>query len=75
MSDIVLYSTKCPKCLVLERKMRQHGIVFTENNSVQEMLALGFQQAPVLSVDGKAMGFREANDWINSFVTKGGDAE
>lgn len=75
MSDIVLYSTKCPKCLVLERKMRQQGISFVENNSVQDMLALGFKQAPVLSVDGKAMGFKEANDWINSLAMKGGDAE
>ena len=75
MSDIVLYSTKCPKCIVLERKMHQQGISFVENNSVQDMLALGFKQAPVLSVDGKLMGFKEANDWINSLATKGGDAE
>ena len=75
MSDIVLYSTKCPKCLVLERKMRQQGISFVENNSVQDMLVLGFKQAPILSVDGKAMGFKEANDWINSLAMKGGDAE
>jgi hypothetical protein len=75
MNDIVLYSTKCPKCLVLERKMRQQGISFVENNSVQDMLALGFKQAPILSVDGELMGFKEANDWINGFAAKEGDAE
>lgn len=75
MNDIVLYSTKCPKCLVLERKMRQQGISFVENNSVQDMLVLGFKQAPILSVDGKAMGFKEANDWINRLAMKEGEAE
>ena len=75
MNDIVLYSTKCPKCLVLERKMRQQGISFVENNSVQDMLAFGFKQAPILSVDGELMGFKEANDWINGFAAKEGDAE
>lgn len=75
MSNIVLYSTKCPKCRVLEQKMKVHGIEFTENNSVQDMMDLGFSQAPILSVDGKLLGFKEANDWINGVATMGGDAK
>lgn len=66
----VLYSTGCPKCKVLKMKLEQKGIEYEENNSVDEMIALGMMSAPALSVDGKLMDFKEANDWIN---TQGGN--
>lgn len=62
----VLYSTGCPKCKVLKMKLEQKGIEYEENNSVDEMIALGMMSAPALSVDGKLMDFKEANDWINA---------
>lgn len=63
--NIVLYSTGCPKCKVLKQKLDSKPIQYTENNSVDEMLALGITQAPVLSVDGKLLTFVEANEWVN----------
>lgn len=63
--NIVLYSTGCPKCKVLKQKLDSKPIQYTENNSVDEMLALGITQAPVLSVDGKLLPFVEANEWVN----------
>ena len=63
---IVLYSTKCPKCLVLEKKLQQKGIAFEEVNDVKAMRDKGFLSAPMMEVDGEIMDFAKANDWINN---------
>lgn len=39
---ITLYSTNCPRCMVLEKKLAAAGIEYTINNDVDEMLSLGF---------------------------------
>ena len=62
--SIVLYSTKCPKCKVLEAKLNQSNIEFEEVNDVEIMVQKGFKSAPILEVDGVAYGFKEAVDWI-----------
>lgn len=61
---ITLYSTDCPRCHVLEKKMDAAGIKYTVNKDVDEMLKKGFLEAPMLEVDDKIMNFKEANDWI-----------
>lgn len=62
--SVVLYSTKCPKCKVLEAKLKQSGIEFEEVNDVDLMVEKGFRSAPVIEVDGVAYGFKEAVEWI-----------
>ena len=62
---VVLYSTGCPRCGVLKKKLEQKGIEYQENNSVDEMLSLGIMQVPMLSVDGALYDFSEANKWVN----------
>lgn len=64
-NDVILYSTGCPKCTVLETKLEQHGIRYFKNSSADEMLALGLTEAPALSVNGEIMGFMEAVRWID----------
>lgn len=64
MEDIILYSTGCPKCKVLKMKMDAKGIKYSENNSVDEMLALGIKSAPVLSVEGKFLDYMSALAYI-----------
>ena len=64
MGRIILWSTHCPRCKVLELKLKQKGINYEENNNVEEMTAKGFQEAPKLEVDGTIMGFKEAVEWI-----------
>lgn len=66
MSNIILYSTGCPKCNVLKNKLVSKNINFTENNNVDLMLKMNFTTAPILEVDGKTMNFSEANQWINT---------
>ena len=67
---VVFYSTHCPKCSVLEKKLKQANIEYTEINDVGTMLAKGMTSAPNLEVDGKLMVFTEAVEWINSQEVK-----
>lgn len=63
---ITLYSTGCPKCKVLKKKLDEKGIKYTVNLSVEEMMAIGITQVPVLCVDGKLLQFKQAVDWVNT---------
>lgn len=60
-----LYSTNCPKCVILEKKLKQLNIDFNVNTNVDEMLSLGMESAPALKVGDKLMGFGEAIKWLN----------
>ena len=64
--SVVLYSTHCPRCNVLEKKLQQKNIVYEEINDVEIMKEKGYLTVPILEVDGKSMDFKTANDWINS---------
>lgn len=63
--EIIQFSTGCPKCTVLKKKQQAKNIPYILNESIQEMMALGFKSAPLLSVNGQVMDFTAANTWIN----------
>lgn len=65
MQNVILYSTGCPQCRVLKRKLEEKGISFTENTDREKMLSLNFVRVPVLEVNGERMDFSAANKWIN----------
>jgi len=65
---IKLYTTHCPKCRVIEKKLAQKNIEYTEITDQEEMVKLGFKSAPILEVDGKAYNFGDANRWIMNYV-------
>ena len=54
---IVVYSTGCPKCGVLERKLNEKGISYEMCMDVDKMLGLGITSVPVLDVDGEMMEY------------------
>lgn len=62
--NIILHTTRCPKCHVLESKLKKKNIVFEENTDVELMVEKGFSTAPVLEVDGVVYNFKEAVEWI-----------
>lgn len=62
---IIFHSSHCPRCKILEVKLKQKGIQYEENNDIQIMLDKGLKMAPALEVDGKIMEFKEAINWIN----------
>ncbi len=62
---VILYSQDgCMKCEQLKMLLDKNNIEYTVNTSVEEMLALGFDRTPMLSVDGKHMCLEEAEQWI-----------
>lgn len=65
--EIILYSTGCPRCKVLKKKLDDKHIMYTENNSVDEMMCLGIMQVPVLSVNKNLLDFSQANEWLNQY--------
>jgi glutaredoxin-related protein len=65
MAKIILYSTNCPKCNVLEKKLQNKNINFEICNDVDLMLSKGIQQAPYLEVDNELMDFSKAVKWVN----------
>lgn len=64
---ITLYSTNCPKCNVLSKKLSAKNIEYNVVTDINKMEELGFSSAPMLDVDGKVMNFSEANNWVNKY--------
>lgn len=65
--EVILYSTNCPKCHVLEKKLANKKIDFNVITDEDIMLEKGFMSAPMLEVDGNVMDFKEGNIWINTY--------
>lgn len=63
--NVVLYSTHCPKCRVLETKLKQKKVEYVEIDDVNTMLAKGIKSAPYLGVDETLMNFNDAVKWVN----------
>lgn len=63
---IIVYSTHCPKCKVLESKLSAAGIDYQENTDTDYMLAQGWKEVPMLQVGNQIMNFSEAIKWIQS---------
>lgn len=63
---VVLYSTGCPKCKVLEKKLVKEGIDFSLSNDIDKLIEKGYQSAPILEVDGNFMEYKQAVDWIKN---------
>lgn len=64
--SIKLYSIGCPRCEVLKEKLEQSSISFEVMDDVNVIASLGIGEVPMLEVDGKLMGFKEAVDWIKA---------
>lgn len=66
MSQIILYSTGCPKCNVLKRKMEKKNIAYKEISDLDIIKSKGITAVPYLQIDNqKLMDFSTANTWIN----------
>jgi len=62
---IILYTTGCPRCHVLESKLNSKNISYEMFDDKDKMIDMGLTNVPVLEVDGNRMNFKEAVDWIN----------
>lgn len=62
---VILYSTHCPKCNGLKKRLQSDNVKFEEVNDVNIMIKKGFMSAPVLEVDGIIMDYSKATKWLN----------
>lgn len=63
---VTLYSTHCPKCNVLEKKLKQKNISYEEVNDIEIMKDKGYLSVPVLEVDSVSMDFKTAFNYVES---------
>jgi len=63
---ITLYSTHCPKCNVLEKKLNIKKLEYTLVEDEDLMVEKGFLSAPMLEVDNQLLTFKEAIEWLEN---------
>lgn len=63
---INFFTTGCPKCKILKKKMDDKGISYNTVTDIEVMTALGIESVPVLQFDdGALMDFGQAIKWVN----------
>lgn len=64
---VILFSTHCPKCIVLEKKLKAKQIDFDIISDVKEIEKTGFRTVPLLKVDNDILDFMNAIKWVNNY--------
>jgi hypothetical protein len=59
-----LISNGCPKCVILEGKLKEKGIIYEKSSDIQEIINAGFKTIPMLNVNGEYLDFGKALKWI-----------
>lgn len=67
---VIFYTTGCPKCAILKKKLDAAYIPYVLSNDVDEMQKLGMTEAPALSVDGKLLGFGDSIRWVSEWISE-----
>lgn len=70
MGEIILYSTKCSKCMVIETKLKQLHSNFQVVEDIDTVIAVGkankINTAPILKVGDKYYDFAGAIKFLNT---------
>lgn len=62
----ILYTTHCPKCEVLRKKLLAANIDFLEIDDINILAKKGIDIVPVLEVNNELMSFSSAIEWIKT---------
>ena len=62
---VTLYSTHCPKCVVLEKKLTEKHIDYDIVSDEDLIIEKGFMSVPMLEVDVEVYDFSKAVKWVN----------
>ena len=65
--NVILYSTHCPKCTVLEKKLEKAGIEFEVCDDEKIMEENNFQSLPMLQIDTNILDFSAAIKWVGEY--------
>jgi len=64
---MILYTIGCPKCNILENKLKAKGIDFEECRDKKIMQEKGITTLPVLVLDGgEQLTYLDAVKWVNN---------
>lgn len=67
---IVMYTTHCPRCKILEAKLKEKRVEYKEITDVNEIMQAGFMTVPVLVVENNPLDFVSAVKWVNDLLPK-----
>ena len=67
--EVILYSTGCPKCNVLKKKLEAANINYTEVTDTDKISQIcnstGFDSVPIIAIeDGHILDFNRAIAWV-----------
>lgn len=63
---VVLYTSGCPKCKVLAKKLTDKHIDFVEFDDLDFLASMDIKTLPVLGVETELLTFGDAVRWINA---------
>lgn len=63
---MVLYTTGCPRCEMLEKLLNDKGMKYEVCTDKDVMAGKGFKTVPMLEVDGKTMNYKDAVRWVQN---------
>ena len=66
MKNIILYTTHCPMCLMLERKLKEKNIEYIEISNIDEIKEAGVKNVPALKVNNEMMNSYSAMQWVKN---------
>lgn len=64
MNNIIVYTTHCPKCKVLEKSLIAANLEYAMVEDVEKILSLGITEVPCMEVNGELMNFKMAMLWV-----------
>ena len=64
---IILFTTGCPRCSILEKKLEAAAIEFEKNSDTKLMAEKGYFFLPILEVNDIAYEFGDAVKWIKEY--------
>ena len=64
--NVTLYTTHCPRCTVLEKKLKEKNIEYDIVEDEETIIQKGFMTVPILEVDCEVMNFSESVKWVNN---------
>lgn len=74
MSDVTLYSTGCPKCHVLKKKLDQSTLSYQIVDDVDVIRDSGFTEVPILvTYTGGTIShltYKDAVKFVNRYIEK-----
>lgn len=63
--SITVYSTGCPKCEILKRKLNDKNMEYTEVTDITALNEKNIRHVPVMEIGGKYLDFNESIKLIN----------